>query len=243
MRPAARLLHWARLPYGSYGMQEGTRKNRSPDGPTRNEPRSSTVVEFLRTAAPSQGAWYVYRHFPASYAAAGVVLLSLLAPVNGAHAEDAHPISVWKYSLYKTITYETAANLADIPLYNTMMVGAVASTGVFTAVNVATAAMAYYVHELVWNLYGPSEKESESTAARVGFEKLLMYRVVSTTRNLLLGYAFTGNASATLGFALINNATDIVVYISNEYAWYAFGPPVAIAPDDSAAPPQPTASK
>lgn len=178
----------------------------------------------------------MFRHLPASYATAGVMLLLPLAATARAHADEAHPISVWEYSLYKTITYETVANLADIPLYNTMMTGAVARTGLFTAVNVATAAMAYYVHELVWNFYGPSEKESELTAARVGFEKLLMYRVVSTTRNLVLGYAFTGSATATLGFALINNATDIVVYICNEYAWYAYGPSPAIARDAAAEP-------
>ena len=42
------------------------------------------------------------------------------------------PTSVWLYSLYKTITYETAANLADIPLYSTVLVGAQAGTGLFT---------------------------------------------------------------------------------------------------------------
>jgi hypothetical protein len=29
--------------------------------------------------------------------------LSLLAPVNGAHAEEAHPFSVWEYSFYKSL--------------------------------------------------------------------------------------------------------------------------------------------
>ena len=70
----------------------------------------------------------MFRHLPASYATAGVMLLLPLAATPRAHADEAHPISVWEYSLYKTITYETVANLADIPLYNTMMTGAVART-------------------------------------------------------------------------------------------------------------------
>ena len=169
-----------------------------------------------------------------SRATAYVVLFLFLAPATRVHAAETQPISVWAYALYKTITYETVANIADIPLYNTMMVGAEASAGLFTAVNVATAAMAYYIHELAWNIYGPSEQESQSTATRVGLEKLIVYRVVSTTRNLVLGYAFTGNATATLGFALINNAVDIVVYIGNEYAWYVYGPPVAVVREAAA---------
>jgi uncharacterized membrane protein len=57
--------------------------------------------------------------------------------------------------------------------------------------------------------------------------KTLLYRVVSSTRNVALAYALTGSYGATLGFVLINNLVDTVIYVGNEYAWYRYGPPVA----------------
>jgi uncharacterized membrane protein len=51
--------------------------------------------------------------------------------------------------------------------------------------------------------------------------------VVSSARNVALAYALTGSYGATLGFVLINNLVDTVIYVGNEYAWYRYGPPVA----------------
>jgi len=135
--------------------------------------------------------------------------------------------SVWLYSLYKTITYETAANLADIPLYSTVLVGAQVGTGFFTVVNTATAFAAYYVYEVGWNIYGPPIGDTPSAAIKMEIEKTLLYRIVSSARNVALAYAFTGNYVATFGFVVINNLTDTVLYIANEYGWYRYGPPVA----------------
>ena len=61
-------------------------------------------------------------------------------PHAGIAQETQEPTSVWLYSLNKAITYETAANLADIPLYSTVLVGAQAGT----TINVVTAFAAYY---------------------------------------------------------------------------------------------------
>ena len=143
-------------------------------------------------------------------------------------------MSVYRYSFYKTLTYETVVNLADIPLYRVLLGGTAASTGLFTVVNVATAGVAYFGHELLWNIYGPSERESPSTAVDVGIEKVLLYRVVSTARNLALAYFFTGNPATSLGFALVTNVLDGSVYIANEYAWYVYGPPIEPVPNTAA---------
>src|SRR5262249_25632411 len=151
--------------------------------------------------------------------------------VPRAEAQEAHPAapptSIWLYALYKTITYETAANLADIPLYYTVLAGAPVGTALFTAVNVATAAAAYYGYEVAWNLYGPPLGDTPAEAIRTEIGKTLLYRVVSSTRNVVLAYALTGSYAATLDFVIINNLVDAALYVANEYGWYRYGPPVA----------------
>jgi hypothetical protein len=153
--------------------------------------------------------------------AATLLLVCIVLPGLGraqeAQTPSAEPTSVWLYSLYKTITYETAANLADVPLYSTVLVGAQAGTTLFTGVNVATAFAAYYVYEVSWNLYGPPIGASPSNAVKMEIEKTLLYRVVSSVRNVALAYAFTGSYAATFGFVVINNVTDTVLYVANEY--------------------------
>ena len=95
----------------------------------------------------------------------------------------------------------------------------------FNTVNVLTAAATYYTYEVGWNYYGPSiRNEPPSVGVDVEIKKTLLYRVVSTARNLALGYAFTGSATVTVSFALISNVVDGAIYIANEYGWYAYGP-------------------
>jgi len=161
-------------------------------------------------------------------AAASVVVLLLAGGPAGAQepASRAGAISVWTYSLYKTITYELWANLADIVLYAHFTGVPPAATGLFTVVNVTTAAGAYYVHEVLWNLYGPPMQESAGTALEVGMEKVILYRVVSTARNLALLYVFTGSVSMSVCFAVASNVVDAILFAANEYAWYAWGPPI-----------------
>jgi uncharacterized membrane protein len=149
-------------------------------------------------------------------------------PARGQEPQPAHqPTSVWLYALYKTITYETVANLADIPLYTTVLAGAPGGTALFTAINVATAAAAYYGYEVAWNVYAPPLGDAPGAAVRQEVVKTLLYRVVSSARNVALAYALTGSYGATLSFVLINNLVDTVIYVGNEYAWYRYGPPVA----------------
>jgi uncharacterized membrane protein len=166
-------------------------------------------------------------------AACLVLIALLLSPAVPGRAEAQEtqpphqPTSVWLYALYKTITYETVANLADIPLYTTVLAGAPGGTALFTAINVATAAAAYYGYEVAWNVYAPPLGDSPGQAVRQEVVKTLLYRVVSSARNVVLAYALTGSYGATLGFVLINNLVDTVIYVGNEYAWYRYGPPVA----------------
>jgi uncharacterized membrane protein len=164
-------------------------------------------------------------------AAAVLILLCIALPRQGraqkTQTPPTDPPSVWLYSLYKTITYETVANLGDIPLYSTVLAGAQAGTTLFTGVNVVTAFAAYYVYEVGWNLYGPPLGDSPLSAIKTEIEKTLLYRVVSSARNVALAYAFTGSYAATFGFVVINNVTDTVLYVANEYGWYRYGPPVA----------------
>src|SRR5260370_24153247 len=88
-------------------------------------------------------------------AGAAGLFLCIGPPSLGYTQEEAKPYSVWAYSLYETITYEFFANLADIPLYYTVLGGAAPTSLLFNTVNVVTAAAAFYTYEVAWNLYGP----------------------------------------------------------------------------------------
>ena len=165
------------------------------------------------------------RRTKAFLAGAAVFLLAAPAASEGWAADEANIPSVWTYSFYKTVTYEFFANLADVPLYYSLLGGGAASSVLFNGVNVVTAAAAYYSYEVGWNLYGPPiGGQPLDVAVEAEIKKTLLYRVVSTARNLLLGYAFTGSPGATIGFAVVSNIVDGAIYIANEYGWYAYGP-------------------
>jgi hypothetical protein len=167
------------------------------------------------------------RRSKAFLAGAAFFVLSAGAASEGRAADAEKSPSVWTYSLYKTITYEFFANLADIPLYYSVLGGGAASSVLFNTVNVVTAAAAYYSYEVTWNLYGPAIRgQPTEVTVEVEIKKTLLYRVVSTARNLVLGYAFTGSPVASIGFAVVSNLVDGAIYIANEYGWYAYGPPL-----------------
>jgi uncharacterized membrane protein len=87
---------------------------------------------------------------------------------------------------------------------------------------------------VAWNIFGPVP-ETTTGSIELGLAKTLTYRVVSTSRNLVLAYAFTGNAWTAVGYAAINNVTDALIYIANEYGWTVYGPPMPAAVDAGAA--------
>jgi uncharacterized membrane protein len=158
-----------------------------------------------------------------SVLAALAVFLLAARPGHAADAES-EPLSVWKYSFYKALSFEVAAGVIEAPLYPLLLGGTVAAAGVFAVVGVTTALAAYYGQEVLWNLYGPSVQENPESALEVGTGKLATFWVMNTARNIVLVYAFTGAVTGAVTYAMIANAIDATVYAGNEYVWYAYGP-------------------
>jgi uncharacterized membrane protein len=167
---------------------------------------------------------------PGRTAVALLIAAVLWAAPGAGHAQEGP--SVWHYSFYKTLTYEALANAADFALYSTVLGGTAASALPFLAANAASAASAYYVHEVAWNFFAPAPGTTTEALER-GLAKTLTYRVVSTAQHMAVAYAFTGNPWAAASYALATNLSDVVVYLANEYGWDAFGPPL---PRSTAAP-------
>jgi len=156
--------------------------------------------------------------------AAAMLLAALLSAAPGSGRAQEGP-SVWRYSFYKTLTYEILANSADLLLYTTVLGGTAAGAAPFLVVNGLSAGSAYYVHEVAWNFFGPAP-ETKTGVVELGLVKTLTYRVVSTAQHMAVAYAFTGNAWAAAGYAVATNLSDAVVYIANEYGWDVYGPPL-----------------
>jgi uncharacterized membrane protein len=163
--------------------------------------------------------------------ATALLVAALLSAASGSSRAQEAP-SVWRYSFYKTVTYEVLANSADFLLYTTVLGGTVAGAAPFLVVNGMSAGSAYFVHEVAWNSFGPAP-ETRTGVVELGLVKTLTYRVVSTAQHMAVAYAFTGDPWAAAGYALATNLSDAVVYITNEYGWNVFGPPL---PGSRAAP-------
>ena len=50
-------------------------------------------------------------------------------------------------------------------------------------------------------------------------EKTVLYRVINSTRNFVLGYTFSGTLTAAGGFVVANFVTDTAIFVGNEYVW------------------------
>ena len=156
--------------------------------------------------------------------AAVLLLVALLGAAPGSgHAQEGP--SVWRYSFYKTLTYEVLANSADFLLYTTVLGGTAAGAAPFLVVSGLSAASAYYAHEATWNLFGPAP-ETTTGVVELGLAKTLTFRVVSTAQHMAVAYAFTGDPWAAAGYAVATNLSDAAIYIANEYGWDVFGPPL-----------------
>lgn len=162
--------------------------------------------------------------------AAGVIRLVLLAlllatlPAN-ARAQEVPPTegtSIWRLAAYKAITFETAANIADITLFALIIGGGAATTAGYFVANTATAAAAYYTHEISWNLLGP--ELTAETETRIAVEKTVTYRVVSIARHVALAAAFGGTLVESIAFMAAAQASDIALYYTNEVLWARYGP-------------------
>ena len=156
----------------------------------------------------------------------------LLLAAAPARAQDAAPavpdrLPVWERTLYKTLTYQAAANLSDLVLYDLLLGGTVAAGGGFFAINAASAAALYYTFEYTWQSLGPApEDKTHQTVAA----KTVLYRMFNSSRNFALGYAFGGSVAAATGFVAANFVTDTVIFVTNEYAWDVFRPAAPAQP-------------
>lgn len=133
-------------------------------------------------------------------------------------------ISLWKRAIYKTITNETMANIADVALF-AVFFGATASTAAgFLAVNLATHTTVYYGHEVAWNYLGPEVTDENQLS--IATQKTVTYRIASAARHFALGSALgTGEAAASLAYTVAAELVDATVYFTNETLWWMFGPP------------------
>lgn len=152
--------------------------------------------------------------------AAAVVCLLAAAPARATEPEPA-----WRLALYRTLTFETAANVADVALFALFFGGGPATAAGFFAVNTASAAVATFAHELAWEHWGPPV--DDANAGDVAARKTLTHRTVSIVRNLGLGGLFGGGLGQTLGFTITGQVMDAGLYYVNERLWRIHGPPIA----------------
>ncbi len=154
-----------------------------------------------------------------------VMLLGSLPAVARAEEPPTEGLSLWRLATYKTITFEAAANTADIALFALFFGGGVGTAAGFFIVNTATTATAFYTHEIAWGLYGP-ELDADSET-RIAIEKTVTYRIVSIARNLALGSTFGGTFAASVAFTVAGQMVDTVLYLTNETLWVRYGPRVS----------------
>ena len=130
-------------------------------------------------------------------------------------------LPVWERTLYKTLTYQAAANLSDLALYGVLLGGTAVAGAGFFAVNAVSAASLYYGFEYAWQAFGPPpEEKTNQTIA----QKTVLFRVLNSSRNFALGYGFGGSVTVAAGFVAANFVTDTLIFVTNEYAWDVFRP-------------------
>ena len=143
------------------------------------------------------------------------------AQMPAAEAPAAPPLSAWERAAYKTLTFQTAANLADAALFAVISGTGPGTGAIFLAANTASAAVLYYPYELAWDALGPPPS---ATTPQTLALKTVGYQIVTSARNVALSYAFTGALLPSAGFAAAAFAIDSAIYAGNELAWDAFRP-------------------
>lgn len=128
--------------------------------------------------------------------------------------EDDLPL--WRRTLYKTLTYQAAANAADLLVFDLLVGASAATTTGFFVANAATAAAAYYGFEYAWQNLGPTLDEANEQTI---IEKTILYRFIGIGRNVTLGYLYGGSALTAGAFAGLNVVYDTSIFLTNEYVW------------------------
>ncbi len=139
----------------------------------------------------------------------------------------AETLPLWERTLYKTLTYQAAANLSDLALYDLVLGGTALAGAGFFAANATSAAALYYGFEYAWQTFGPPPEE---TTHQTVFNKTVLYRIVNSTRNFAIGYSFGGTVGGAASFVVGNILTDTPIYVANEYAWDVFRPRAPTVP-------------
>jgi len=129
----------------------------------------------------------------------------------------------WLHALGKTTTYEAFASI-DTFLLGSWWTGSQAIGGGFTAVSIATASLAYYLHERAWVRWGPDP--NTASAEELGLYKMVTYRIVSAVRLMTMTYLLTGSLLISGAYVAANTVIDSVIFYGNDLAWAYYGPPV-----------------
>jgi uncharacterized membrane protein len=125
-------------------------------------------------------------------------------------------LPLWQRTLYKTLTYQAAANAADVLVFDLLVGASAATTTGFIFANAATAAVAYYGFEYAWQSLGPGLDE---TTEQTILEKTVLYRFIGVGRNFTLGYIYGGGPLTAGAFAGLNIVYDTSIFLTNEYVW------------------------
>lgn len=155
------------------------------------------------------------------YLAIPAVLGCVLAAPALAQQPAAGP-SIWQYALYKTLTYETLANTTDLLILSTLTAGTTTLGAAFLAVDMASAAVTYYTHEIAWSFMGPAP-EDRTTATTSA--KAAAYRVISLARGYGVAYAYVGNTSIATTYTILAGITHTALYLGNDWVWDRYAPP------------------
>ena len=153
--------------------------------------------------------------FCAAAAAPGTLRPAAVAGEEPAY-EDGIPTAT--LSLYKTITYVTAATLTDQVWYLLIASEAATTGGVFFAVNAATSSMMTYSYEYLW-AFCCEATPGPGGVVPVSATKAIIYRGLSIIRVGALALAFgntVASASVVTGAITLSRTA---VYVANDYVW------------------------
>lgn len=124
---------------------------------------------------------------------------------------------------FKTVTFQTAANLSDALIFGTFVGASTTTSALFFFANTASAMAVYFPYELIWNALSPAPETATENIIAI---KTATYQFISGIRNLALSYAFSGTLWASAGFTTTAIAVDSLIYVANEYFWDILSPRV-----------------
>jgi hypothetical protein len=122
-------------------------------------------------------------------------------------------------SLYKTISYVTAATLNDQVWYLVFASEAATTGGVFFVVNAATSAMMTYNYEYFWKICCEAAPGPDGVVP-ISATKAIIYRALSIVRVGALALVFRNTAASSAVVTVAITLSRTAVYVANDYVWY-----------------------